>query len=225
MRSGVWAHEARRVGWVGLFAPPAAIALAVAFSVLAEALRMDGQVDKIQRGTLSFLWLGAGLAAAMLTGGDAALELQLSLPGRFAATVGRRLALALVWSAVVSAALAAYLVAAGKDLGLGEWNEQLQWLAPSAFLAGLGAISRALTRSAGAAAGLVGIAWIFSITVPNPIANLPWVRPWLLAYPVDPAHPAGWYANRALLAVLAGVGVAVAFWLLGRPERLLGDEI
>lgn len=224
MKAAVWAHELRRVGWVGLFAPPAAIGLGVVFSALALVMGMDGQVDKIQRGTISFLWLGAGLAAAALTGGDAALELQLSLPGRFTVTMGRRLALALGWSAVVSAALAAYLVGAGKTLGLGEGDVQLQWLAPSAFLAGLGAASRALTRSAGAAAGLVGVAWIFFNTVPDPIQNLPWVRPWLLAYPLDPSHPAGWYANRALLVALAAAGVAVAFWLLRRPERLLGDE-
>jgi hypothetical protein len=209
---------------VGLFAPPAAFVLAVLFSALAVALRMGDQVDKIERGGIAFLWLGAGLAAAALAGGDAALELQLTLPAPFPATVARRLALALVWSAALSAAGAAYLVAAGKDLGVGEWNMQLTWLAPSAFLAGLGALGRAATRSAGAAAGLVGIVWIFFNTLPNAIGDLPWVKPWLLQYPVDLAHPDGWYANRAVLAGAACLATVAAFRLLVRPERLLGDE-
>jgi hypothetical protein len=224
MTRAIWSHELRRVGWVGLFAPPAAIALAAVFSVLAQTLHMAGQVDKIQRGAISFLWLGAGLAAAALTGTDAALELHLSLPGRFAVTVGRRLVLAMCWSAVVSAALVAYLVGTGRDLGLGEWNMDLQWLAPSAFLAGLGSAARALTGSTGAAAGLVGIVWIFFSALPNSVAHLWWVQPWLLDYPVDLANPAGYLANRALLAGLAGVGFAIALWRLRRPEVLLGEE-
>jgi hypothetical protein len=224
MTRAAWAHELRRVGWIGLFAPPAAIFLGVAFTLLSMALGMTAHLDGIQRGTLGFLELGAGLAAASLTGADAALELQLSLPPRYLSTVGRRLALALAWSTLVSAALAQYLTATGRDLGLGPGNEELMWLAPAVFLVGLGAAGRVATGSLGAAAGAVGIVWIFFQTLPNSVAGIPWARIWLLNYPVDPAHPQAYYANRALLAGVGLLLVGLAFWRLRRPERLMGDE-
>jgi hypothetical protein len=224
MTRPAWAHELRRVGWIGLLAPPAAIVLGIVFTVLSLAMGMTAHLDGIQRGTLGFLELGAGLAAASLTGADAAVELQLSLPVRYRSTVARRLTLALAWSALVSAALGAYLTATARDLGLGLWNDELMWLAPAVLLIGLGSAGRAATGSLGAAAGAVGIVWIFFQTLPNSVADIPWVRIWLLNYPVDVAHPQAYYANRALLVAVGLVLVGLAFWRLRRPERLMGDE-
>lgn len=224
MTRAAWAHELRRVGWIGLFAPPAAIALGAAFTLLSIAMGITAHLDGIQRGTLGFLELGAGLAAASLTGADAALELQLSLPPRYLSTIARRLALALGWAALVSATLGAYLTATARDFGLGPWNEQLMWLAPAVLLVGLGAAGRAAAGSVGAAAGAVGIVWVFFQTLPNSFADIAWVRLLLLNYPVDLVHPQAYYANRALLAGVGLLLAGLAFWGLRRPERLMGEE-
>lgn len=224
MTPAVWQHELRRIGWIGLFGPPAAVALGAAFSAGAALLHMGAQVSGIQRGMLDFLWLSAGLSAAALAGADPALELQLSLPTRFRVTVGRRLAIALAWLAVVAAALAGYLVLSGRDLGIGGWNEQLTWLAPCAVMAGLGALGRVVFRSSAASFGLIGVVWIFFEIVPPSMAQLAAVKPLLLRYPIVLASPDGWYLNRALLIGVAIVAAIAAHLVLGRPDRLLEAE-
>lgn len=219
-----WRQELRRIGWVGLYGPLAAVALGAVFSVGAALLHMGGQINGIQRGMLDFLWLSAGLSAAALAGEDRALELQLSLPTPFRVTVGRRLTIALVWLAVVAAALAGYLAVSGRDLRIGAWNEQLAWLAPCAVMAAVGALARVTLRSSPASFGLIGVVWIFFEILPPSMARLALVRPWLLRYPIVLASPEGWYLNRALLVGIALAAALGAHLALGRPDRLLEGD-
>ncbi len=100
--------------------------------------------------------LAAGVGAASLVGRDPAVELQLTLPTAYRATILRRLAASTGWVAVVALTVVLGAVATGWwDRWPGAHTPlagQLTWLAPTAFLAGLGLLVGALAGSAALAA-------------------------------------------------------------------------
>jgi hypothetical protein len=160
----LWRHEVRRAGRAALLVPPVA-ALVPVLAAVDGAARLDAasrDTAHLLQAVLELaLPLAAGLGAASLVGGDPAIELQLTLPTPYRATILRRLAVTAGWVGLLALALAVTLVATGW------WHRwpaahpavvgQLTWLAPALFLAGLGLLGGALSGSPAVASALVAV--------------------------------------------------------------------
>ena len=225
MNWSLWRYELRRLGRAALLGPLLAVAALAGLAALATWTGMGGQADRILSEVLDVLPVIGGIGAASIVTGDPALELQLSLPTVFRLTMLRRLALALGWTSLLGLGCALWLAASGRlTWPISPFGDQLIWMAPMLWLAGLG---EALSLAMGAAApgsSLVGMVWVLELALGTSLAELPALRPVLLFLRFDPAHAADWTVNRLTLLALAALGLGLAAWLLGRPEWLLRGE-
>jgi hypothetical protein len=227
----LWGHEARRAGWAALLAPLAAAGLLVAMAVDGAA-RLDQPSQSTALVLQSLLELAlplaAGVGAANLVGRDPAVELQLTLPTAYRATILRRLAVTAGWAALVALAVAAAMVASG---WWHRWPEaqpalagQLTWLAPTLCLSGLGLLAGALSASPALATSVVAALWVFEYAANGLLQQHRWWRLLYLFATTRGTVDRDWAANRLTL-LLAGAAMTFAGWLLLRhPSRLLTKE-
>jgi hypothetical protein len=227
MRTGLWAYEARRVGWPVLATPAAVIAgvIAVAAVMTEGGAPRHAVVRLVVAGLEVMLPLAAAIGATELVGRDRAVELHLSLPTPYRVTLLRRLAITLAWPALLAAASTAVLHT------LDWWAPThsgaagvLVWLAPLFWLPALGVFLAVLLRNATAASGLIAGLWLveqlfaaaFAASAAGRAVYL-FPATWLAGIP-------GWPVNRAVLLTTAVALLAGTWALLARPHRLLTEE-
>jgi hypothetical protein len=227
----LWRHEARRAGLATLITPPA-VALFVAAIAVDSALRLrepSRNTALILQNLLELaLPLAAGVVAASLVGHDPAIELQLTLPTAYRATILRRLAASAGWVAVIALTVTAVTVASGWwDRWPGSHTPlagQLTWLAPTAFLAGLGLLVGALAGSPALATTAVAMLWTFHLAATGPLQSHQWSRQLFLFATTRGSPELDWTANRLTLLGTGAALTTVAWLLLRRPVRLLAKE-
>ena len=227
----LWRHEVRRAGWAALLTPPIAAAIVVGAAV--DGAARLGQPSRDTAHILQSLLemalpLAAGVGAASLVGRDPAIELQLTLPTPYRATILRRLVVTAGWVAVTALSVAAVMVASGW------WDRwpaahqplagQLTWLAPTLCLAGLGLLAGALSGSPASATSVVVALWFFDLAAGSLLQEHRWSRLLYLFATTRGTVEADWTANRLTL-LAAGAAMTSAGWLLlRRPSRLLTKE-
>ncbi|GFJ96132.1 hypothetical protein Prum_097740 [Phytohabitans rumicis] len=225
----MWRHEVRRTGRAALLAPPLVAGLVVAVTLAngtagAESEAMRNLFNSVEMA----MPLVAGIGAASLIGRDPAAELHLTLPTPYRATLVRRLAIAVGWTALVAVLIVAVLVVTG---WWARWPEahgafvgQLVWLAPTLWLAAAGFLAGAVFRGPAPASGLVAVLWILQQLFAGGWQEHQWSRLLYLFATTRGTVPGDWLANRLTL-VATGVALGYAGWLLvGRAERLIGEE-
>jgi len=221
----LWRYELRRLGRSALLGPLLALAALSLFAALAARAGIGPQTDRILSELLDVLPVIGGLGAASIVVSDPALELQLSLPTPFRQTVLRRLALALGWMGLLGLGCTLALAASGRLVWpVPPLANQLLWLAPLLWLAGLGAALSLAMGTAAAGTSLVGLVWVLELALGNSLAQVAVLRPVLLFLRFDPARGADWMVNRLTLLALAVIWLGWVVWLLGRPEQLLRGE-
>ncbi|MFD9888733.1 hypothetical protein ACFWY9_05300 [Amycolatopsis sp. NPDC059027] len=155
--NGLWLHEVRRGGRLVLALP------------LAAAVVLGGLVPSLGAGIVTrtlvadALPVVAGLAAASVLTGERLVELHLTLPAPYPATVARRLA----WLAVSALAGAVVLVAVPAAAGVlsGAAGALAGVVAFTAALLGVAAYAAARVRSAAGASAVVFAAWLAKVLV------------------------------------------------------------
>lgn len=224
MNAMLWRHEARRTGWPAL-APPVVVAAAVvalAVVMVARSASYDTVVRWLVAGLEVAVPLACGIGAADLIGRDPAVELQLSVPVSYRATVLRRLAVTVAWPMMLAAAGTVVLV------GVGWWPTDRSgaaslfvWLAPLLWLAGLGSFAAVLFRSGTAASGLVAGVWFVEQMFAGEFADSAVLRAVYLFPTTWLPGLSGWWINRVVLLGTAAMLFGAVWLLLSRPHRLL----
>jgi hypothetical protein len=224
----LWRYEARRAGWTALLGPPIAIALGI-MAAIVNPLPGDTTTARILLGALEMaVPLAAGVACASLVGRDPAVELQLTAPTPYRVTLLRRMAVTLGWAAVFAATMATVLIVTGWwarwPASHGALAGQLTWVAPTLGLGGVGFAAGAVFRSPAAAGALVTTLWAIQQFFGDLVQqHLPGRLLYLFAT-TRGAVPGDWTANRLTLLGAAAVLIALALVVLGRSERLIGEE-
>jgi hypothetical protein len=224
----LWRYELRRAGWAALLGPPIAVALDIA-AALANPQPSDTTTARILLGALEMaIPLATGVACASLVGRDPAVELQLTAPTPYRVTLLRRMVVTLGWTAAVAGLMAAALIATGWwarwPANHGPFVGQLTWLAPTLALSGVGFAAGAVFRSPAAAGALVTTLWAIQQFFAGLVQQH---RPGRLLYlfaTTRGAAPGDWTANRLALLGAAAAFIVLALVVLGRSERLIGEE-
>lgn len=156
MIGSIVGHEVRRCG-VPAVAVLAGTAAAVALVLVAVPSGWVG------RQAIAVFPLAVGMAAAMVVGGEAALELHLTLPTPYPHTLLRRLAALLGSAAIGLAGLVAVLAAAGRA------GDPVRVLVDTsglvALLTGAAVWAAVVLGSAGASSSVVLTAWLAKLLV------------------------------------------------------------
>jgi hypothetical protein len=238
-------HELRLIG-IGAYALPiGVVAIYLGFSLMVRSFDLGhgwtvpAATFQTGRGLLALLEnglpLAAGLLAALIAAPDPALELHLSLPVSYRATIGRRLGLVTVWAVATAAMTSAAIV------GMGYWIVpvdqplgQLTWIAPVLWYSGAGAMLTLLLRSWVAGSAVVGMTWIAQFMFKDLFLHsqvLVRFYPFLtqeLIPGITQANASLWFIpwvqNRLILLAMALAMLLVVALLLGRNESLLGHE-
>jgi hypothetical protein len=172
---------------------------------------------------------------------DAAAELQLSMPRPYHTTGMLRLALISGWMACLAA-----LTLGGMDVfrllyvprfaqASAPWVvallAQLLWLAPLAWMVGVGLCLALLTTSRTASGALIGGIWLLDVLFVGTLAQTVWLRPFLLfpatlvLFPATDARRADvityWLDTRLELLAMAAALLVVGWLLLHDTEGLL----
>ncbi|GIF47799.1 hypothetical protein DFJ67_6691 [Asanoa ferruginea] len=226
VRLSIWLHEARRAGLAALVAPPAALLLA---AVLAGLVRVSGG----SRGQVEYLLLVgleaiAPLAVAMVAltvvTREGCRELHLSLPVPHLVTIGRRLGVVAVVTAVLCTAYAAVVALTGYQTGPGGAAALLVWAAPAVWLTGFAALVAAVTRSPVLASTAVGMVWLAEEIWTSAFVGNGLLRPMFLFFTSRTGDGPGWAGNRVGLLSGGVLMLAATAAVLTRPERLLTEE-
>jgi hypothetical protein len=224
----VLSHELRAIGPIALLTPLFVIALYDGLG----ALMSVGKAEQSVIGVLlsaSFetgLSLAAGVVIAWLTAHDAAIELQLTMPTPYRVTALRRYLVIGGWTALVAIAtlLLLHLLtpwALSKPLG----SDQLLWLAPTLWFAGVGALLALLFRSYAATGVVLGGFWIGELLLHGYFLTTGWMQPWFLFATLYASDASYWLINRLTLIASALVCfVAVWFFLRNSEWRLQAED-
>ncbi|HVQ93561.1 MAG TPA: hypothetical protein VMU51_21160 [Mycobacteriales bacterium] len=227
----LWRYEVRRAGWAAVLAPPLVAAIVVLLAVVDAADGAD-QRGTVIRNLFAALEMGlplvAGIGAASLVGRDPAAELQLTVPTPYRATLLRRLAVVVGWTALVALLIAAVLLVidgwADRPQAHGAVVGQLVWLAPTLWLAAVGFLAGAVFRGPAAAGGLVAVLWMIEQILTEAVQQHQWSRLLYLFATSQGTVPADWTGNRLTLVATAIVLGIAAWLLLGGTERLVRGE-
>lgn len=225
-RLPLWRYEARRAGWTLLAAPLTALLLGVAVALLAAyngAPRTQVR-QLLLAGPEVLLPLAVGMAAVSLVARDGCRELQLSLPTRYAVTLGRRLGILTLVGAVGALLFSAGLGLAGLWAGPGPLASTLVWLAPTLWLTGVAVLAGVLGRSVVLATTVVATVWLGELLFAASLTAFDWLRPFYLFATVRSGVDGDWWTNRLALTASGLLIVAVVAVLLRRPHRLLTEE-
>jgi hypothetical protein len=218
-------HEIRLVGLVAL-AAPAAVPLALGIAagpIVALGILPDKRQSWLGVGLEIAAPLVAALPVAWTVAREPALELQLSVRTPYPATVMRRLAITVVWSALLCFAIAGLLWAPGWwRLPNGFWLAQLTWLSPLLWLLAASATAVLVLHSPSATGGLIAVVWLLQIVAAGVFLSNRWLRD-IHLFATTFAGPSApfWRSNRLVLVALAALMLAAAWALLRRPESLL----
>jgi len=233
MSMRLWQYEVRRAGGAALLAP--AFAAGAGGLVIGAAVRSGGGAGTVSDGLRYILEmavpLAVGVAVTTLVGRDPVVELQLTLPVAYRATLLRRAAATLAGAVAVATAVEAVPwlgrpsalrsarlngVAAGTGWSPhGLLTDQLVWAAPTLAMAALGLLVAAMLREPAAAGAVVAIVWLFQELMPQRVPGP------LYLFASTGRFSGDWTANRASLTVAAVLLVAAAWPVLGRPSWLL----
>jgi hypothetical protein len=175
-------------------------------------------------GAEALLPLAAGMAAVTVVARDGCRELQLALPARHVRTLGRRLGVLALISAVVSTLFCAGLRCTGWWMGPGPWASVLVWGAPLVWLAGLAVLAAVAGRGLVPSTTTIGVVWLAEQLFASWFAGHGWSRPWFLFMTTRLGAGPGWGINRAVLMGSGVVFVIAAHILLRRPWKLLTEE-
>ena len=225
---GVLPYEMRVLGPLALGLPP--LVLAGFGSVLGLMLYLHAPRDALAQMTTVALEAGlplaAGVAATAVTLQEPAIELHLTLPTPYRLTLLRRLALLLGWTALIEVAVTLALAASApwallKPGPVGV----LMWLAPSLWLAAVGALLALLLRSWSAGGALLGGLWVTQPVLHGYFAATGWLRPWFLFATSYDATAPFWLTNRVEVIITA-LAVIVGLWAYLRAVewRFTGEE-
>lgn len=183
--------------------------------------------------------LATGILVATITSQDNAIELQLTVPKKYAVTALGRLAIIVSWTISISvlfsisiflfkltympqpsfssSAFSLFLIAL------------LTWLAPLLWFTAVGLCLALFFRSGSASVALLGSIWIIEIIFKDYIASTNWLHPVFL-FPTTLLPLVGyvpqnifntWLTNRLELIGTAFVFLLISWFFLQNPERLL----
>lgn len=169
--------------------------------------------------------LGAAIAMLMLVGRDRGIELVMATPARYARVLCARVGIVAALSALAS------LLVAVAFYSTGTWPEQqssagivLAWAAPLVWLGGLGLLAAVASTTSAAGSGLVGGLWLAEILGTDTLTGNPVLRSQYLFSTHIHLHGGAWVTNRVSLLAVGVAALAVAWFLLNRPARLLAAE-
>lgn len=224
MRRGVLWYEMRELGVIALLTPlfvVAGIALVAAMMTLGGA--QADQVTKVLTRSMEILFpLAAGTVAATIVAADPGVEWQLTMPTPYPVTVFRRLAIVLVWSALVACGNVGVLRIIGRWIVPKPFIvSQLAWLSPMLSFAALGAVLALIVRNRSASAGIIGGVWIVEVLAHGYLLDHAWTRPWFSFATTWAAGENFWLSNRLTLIGLAVVLFGIVATLLQQSEMLL----
>jgi hypothetical protein len=218
----VWAHEARRVGPLTLLAPTL---LVVAVTAGAAFAAHSMTAESVARPLRSVVEMGIPLATAVsiaaVLARDPAVELQLSLPGRYRATVVRR-CLIIGGAGAVTAACVGLAARVGDSRAHGIVLGQLTWVAPLFVLSSLALVAAVALRSPIGATAVVAVPWLLELLLPEAVRAHAWSSA-LFLFASSFGGP-GWLVNRFTLLAVGTPLAAAALLLLSRTERLLDGD-
>lgn len=175
--------------------------------------------------------MAAGIVVATIATHDRAIELQLTMPRRYHRTANARLLFIILWSAAVALLTSALLLVLGHwrlPTQIASWSQpwqflawQLTWLSSMLWLVAFGLVLSLLVRSRSASGALIGVFSFFQIMFHGAFDTTDFLHPVYL-FPLTFAPGADyWLANRFELFGMAVVLLALAWFLLRRPELLL----
>jgi hypothetical protein len=185
----------------------------------------------LESGPEMILPMIVGMFAGTLVSYDPALELQLTMPGKYHMTGLLRILLIIVWTACCALLLINGAAALKLEYMLQPPHPQLAliqflvrqlvWLAPLFWCVGLASSVGLLLRSRAAGAAVLGGIWILEIIFKDVLASIAWLRPVSLFPTTLVAPPAvvsqywydQWLSSR--FEVLGtGLVLLLAVWLL-----------
>jgi hypothetical protein len=183
--------------------------------------------------------LMTGIVVAVITTQDPTLELHLTMPKKYHLTAIRRLALILLWTALVALVsslvlLALHLAYIPQDTPtlsqpLQFLAGQLTWVATLIWYAAAGLCLALLTCSRTASAAILSSIWIVEIIFKDFFAATAWLKPVFL-FPTTLLSLNGtipqtlyvyWLDNRLEVLATALVLLPIGWLLLRNPEALL----
>jgi hypothetical protein len=222
-----WRYEARRAGWSAGIAPPAALLVALAMAGVATANgSAEPQVNQLLlAGLEALLPLALAMTAVTVVARDECRELQLSLPSRYASTLGRRLGVLAGIGVLVAGLFSVGLWLTGRWTGPSPLAAPLVWAPPALWLAGLAVLVGLLGRSVVVATTVVAVAWLGEQMFASLFTTRAWARPFYLFATSRLGVGDGWLTNRLALTASGLFFVAVVLLLLSRrPHSLLSEE-
>ncbi|GIG88724.1 hypothetical protein [Plantactinospora endophytica] len=222
----LWRYEARRAGQTAGISPPVALLVALATALLAGNGGAGRQQigDLLLTGLEALLPLAVAMTAVTLVARDGCRELQLSLPTRYARTLGRRLGVL-----ALAAALSALLYTAGLWLA-GWWTgpdllaSPLVWAPPTIWLTALAVLLGVLGRSVVLTTSGIAALWLSEQLFAPMLVGHDWTRPLYLFTTSRVGTGDGWLTNRLVLTLTGLLLVAAVVLLLRRPHLLLSEE-
>lgn len=213
-------YEVRIVGRLRLAAMAAAVGAILLLGWISTADERDPLVFTVV--VEGLLALAAGMLVAYQLAVEPALEVQLSAPRPYRATLLMRLVVVVTLAALLGVGASLLAVTLGKwQPEVGIVVGQLLWLAPVALFSFGAAAVALLTASRTIALGVVGGTWLFA-----QIAFAWWLshEPTRSIYPFASTHgipSAEWVSNRLFVLAAAFVVGAIAAAWANRTERLL----
>ncbi|MBF9128230.1 hypothetical protein I0C86_04360 [Plantactinospora sp. S1510] len=225
-RLPLWRYESRRAGWAARAAPPAALLVTLVMALLtASGGAGHDQVGQLLlTGLEAILPLAVGMAAVTIVARDGCRELQLSLPARYAGTLGRRLGVLALVGAACAVAFTAGVWLSGWWAGPNILASPLVWAPPMLWLTGLTVLLGMLGRSVVLATSVVSALWLGEQLFAGSFVALDWTRPFFLFTTSRVGVGEGWLTNRLALVGSGLLFVAVVVLLLRRPHLLLTEE-
>lgn len=186
--------------------------------------------DLLTAGIEMLLPLAGGVIVAAVLTQDTALELQLTLPAPYRQTVFRRTAIIVGWTGLITLLVATVIFALhlwrvpaqimtwqGGMLYLGE---QLIWLSPLLWFAGIGTCLALWLQSSALSGAILSVIWLLEAFT-QLFFTIPWLHPfWLFPTTFAPEIDF-WLVNRCALLGMAILFFALGWWLLRRPESLV----
>ncbi len=221
-------HECVLLGrWT--FLTPILVMLGFAFFISLLLSIHRGDVVRVLTSSLEmFLPLSVGMVISTIATQDVALELQLTLPKPYSFTVFYRIAIVVLWTALVACistlvimtlhlwpeitqlkaySLLAYLLAT-----------QLVWIAPTLWFSALSLFLSLSLRSSIVSGTLVGTIWLIEVLAHDLFASTSWLRPVFFMATTYAPTAAFWMSNRFDLITTAVVLLLLSWQLLHYTE-------
>ncbi len=235
-------HYEFKLGWATIILTPLLILVGTVLIALG-LLAFHRHITLVFLAELEvFLPLAAGVAVGSITAQEPALELQLTMPSKYATTGLLRILLIFVWIALL-AWLSLTFCLAFKVVDVPQFTHtwppmvlylvlQLLWLAPLAWFVTMGFCFAQLTRSRTTSGAILGAFWLIDILSSGVIVETSWLKPLLLFPSTFFIYPSitttsltlyvtYWYTTRWEVLATAIVFFPLGWLFLRNPEHLL----